>query len=444
MGISLSLEALCRATLLAIVALVSALGAQAAAEPRKQAKAVVHAPMAIEAMVLFDEVREAYPRLFGGALLTQTSGAYLYRLDAGSGNYVAMTATDIYLMGPVVGSLTTPVKYAALADFCAKPETARFCGFKHERSVTVDGIEREFIVYVPWKSRQVQNLPVVFMLHGTTGTGEEFYARSGWRELADTEGFIAVFPTALRHCLYEDDITVNGIFEPNERRTPTKWASGILGDPAKMPLCTVAQRVGLEPTALAAVSHPLADDLSYFDRMVDDLKQNFRADAKRIYVSGFSNGGQMTARLAAERSTTFAALASAAGNSYPGFAPAVRPPSFIYSVGELDDRYTEGLGIPTVPLTDMGASPLFANQIVEPFSTPLQLDRTSYTYSPATLFGTQMGVHSYRSSTAVPAAGNTLHVAVIAGLFHQYPNGDNHPVKMAELLWSFFKPLALP
>ena len=48
------------------------------------------------------------------------------------------------------------------------------------------------------------------------------------------------------------------------------------------------------------------------------------------------------------------------------------------------------------------------------------------------------------TSTAVPSQTNRLYVGVIDGLFHQYPNGINHPVKMAELLWSFFRTQVLP
>jgi polyhydroxybutyrate depolymerase len=394
--------------------------------------------------VLFDEAESVFGALFPGPQPNQTFGPYTYRYYPRTGNYLAVTASDIVLLGPVVGNSVNPVTYASLASFCGAPATAKFCGFKHRRTVMVDGIEREFIVYVPWKSRNVENLPVVFMLHGTSGDGEEFFSRSGWREMADSEGLIAVFPSSLRYCYFEDDVTVNGIFEPNERKTFSKWNAGKLGDPTKLPLCTAAQIATLPPATRAAVDHPLADDVAFFDRMVADLNQNFRVNPKRMYVSGFSSGGQMSTRLAMERSTVFAALASAAGGTWEPMPLAARPPSFIYSVGEVDPNVTSGWGIPSVPLTDLGASILFSNNIVAPLTTPLQLDRTRYSYGLTSLYGKQVSVHSYSSSTASPAAGNTLHIAVIEGATHEYPNGDNHPVKLPEVLWNFFKPLTLP
>jgi poly(3-hydroxybutyrate) depolymerase len=284
----------------------------------------------------------------------------------------------------------------------------------------------------------------VFMLHGTSGTGLEFFDRSGWRELADVEGFMAVFPTALRHCFYEDDETVNGIFDANERRTPTKWASGQLGDPSKMPLCTPAQVAQLPADTQAKVNHPLANDLGFFDAMVSDLGLNFAIDPKRLYVSGFSNGGQMSGRLAAERSTVFASLAAAAGPAYMPLPQAARPLSFIFTVGALDDRFTTPFGLPTLPMTDAGGSEAFKSVLVRPHTTPQRLSDTSYSFSVATLYQTPVSIYTYQTSLAQPAATNRLVVGIIGGATHQYPNGDNHPVKMAELLWTQFKTQVLP
>ena len=41
------------------------------------------------------------------------------------------------------------------------------------------------------------------MFHGSSGTGEQFLRTSGWREQADREGLIAVFPTGLRYRVLE-------------------------------------------------------------------------------------------------------------------------------------------------------------------------------------------------------------------------------------------------
>ncbi len=79
------------------------------------------------------------------------------------------------------------------------------CGHTHYLQPDVNGQQRDTIVYVSWRARQVAQAPVVFMLHGTDGNGGEFYNRSGWREKADAEGLIAIFPSALRHCYFQQD-----------------------------------------------------------------------------------------------------------------------------------------------------------------------------------------------------------------------------------------------
>src|SRR5215212_4696596 len=50
-----------------------------------------------------------------------------------------------------------------------------------------------------------------------------------------------------------------------------------------------------------------ADDVGFVDAMLADLRARLPLDTARLYASGFSNGGEFTARLAAERSDVFAA-----------------------------------------------------------------------------------------------------------------------------------------
>ena len=47
------------------------------------------------------------------------------------------------------------------------------------------------------------------------------------------------------------------------------------------------------------------------------------------------------------------------------------------------------------------------------------------------------------SSSAI-GANNTFHAVIIEGLEHEYPNGLNHPVRLADVLWQHFKNVTLP
>ena len=53
-------------------------------------------------------------------------------------------------------------------------EVSTFIG-KIRYTTVVDGITREYIVHVPEKYKGDIAVPLVFMLHGTSGSGDEFY-----------------------------------------------------------------------------------------------------------------------------------------------------------------------------------------------------------------------------------------------------------------------------
>jgi polyhydroxybutyrate depolymerase len=355
-------------------------------------------------------------------------------------------------------------------------------GLRQARQLTVATLVRDFVVYVP-KSARGTRAPVVFMLHGTSGDGPQFYNISGWRQKADAEGLITVFPSALTHCFYEDE-NRNGIFEePSpptaegptfEKKVTTKWAHGALGVASEMPLCTGAQIDALDNDAKEAlVRHPLADDVAFFDAMLDFLAANYPIDAKRVHVSGFSNGGQMAARLAMERSQRFAAATSNAGPLQVS-SVATRPISMIYAVGSMDDRYLPDPAcltvVPRAPscITElpMDATILQSAAIqgqIDGYLNALRLANT-YTFSEGwgecdatgscTVRATQaqcvnaadcrkLAKFAYTTSTV--GANNQFHFILIESATHQYPNGTNHELIMADYFWEdFFKNLALP
>ena len=45
----------------------------------------------------------------------------------------------------------------------------------------------------------------------------------------------------------------------------------------------------------------------------------------------------------------------------------------------------------------------------------------------------------FRYDTSSAGATNALRFVVIEDSGHQYPNGRNHPVVLADLLWQFFR-----
>ena len=72
----------------------------------------------------------------------------------------------------------------------------------------------------------------------------------------------------------------------------------------------------------------------------------------------------------------------------------------------------------------------------------VQLDNTRYTFAPTPVQGQLVPTFTY--SHSLVGATNSFTVAVIEGATHQYPNGTNHPLVMADALWSFFSRHSLP
>jgi polyhydroxybutyrate depolymerase len=284
-----------------------------------------------------------------------------------------------------------------------------------------------------------QAVPAVFMLHGTSGDGDKFYNISGWVEKAEAEGFVAVFPSALTYCLGDDE-DQDGAIEPDEFKVTTKWAAGALGTPV-MPLCSDEQIAALPPAKRDRIeTRVLRDDVAFVDAIVAALQVELPVDRRRLFVSGFSNGASMSGRLLIERSDAFAAFAMAAGLPVvPG--PAARPAPAVFTVGSLDDRFLVPLGLPSLPIDETFLDIPQVRDAMGRIALDLQLDDV-YTFAPAPVQGHPVPVFTFDQSLV--GAGNVFLVSVIEGAAHQYPNGTNHPMVMADALWSFFSRYSLP
>jgi polyhydroxybutyrate depolymerase len=282
------------------------------------------------------------------------------------------------------------------------------------RVLEVDGHPRRFVAYVP--RRRPARAPVVLMFHGSSGTGEQFLRISGWREQADATGLVAVFPTGLRYHVLDGD-----------REHATKWNGFEL-----------AGQVDLadKPPGYPADAPWPADDVGFTDAILADLEAQLPIDERRIFASGFSNGADFAARLAVERSTTFAAAGLVAGGLRTAQTPA-RPVPTSLVVGTLDEGVTAQSGVPELPLDPaelLALGPIAST--VDAHLATAGLARHPF----AALRG--------RRSTALrwPGTGDPLlRFTVLAGLHHHYPNGNgiSGGFRAAPEFWKFFRAAAL-
>lgn len=310
---------------------------------------------------------------------------------------------------------------------------------RYDQTIQVGDATREFVVYVPELAGGSAQVALVAMLHGTSGTGDEFYDKSGWREKADEEGFIVVFPTALVHCYHEDENSDGDFDDPSEREVTTKWDSGALGE--RLPLCTEEEIASLAPEKRALADHPLQDDMAFFHAMFDFLEANYSIDSKRIYVTGFSNGAQMAGRLSVEMSERIAAgAAHEAPLAVSG--PSTRPISVTVTYGNQDENYTRYNDGKPLPLDEsLLQYPQLKALFVDRWLAALQLADV-YEYSEGTISGERYVQFTYTTSTI--GADNLFQVIFIDNMTHEYPNGKNHPVVAANMLWEFFGQFQLP
>ena len=294
-----------------------------------------------------------------------------------------------------------------LAFVCAASAGAQT---RHDITMTVDSVPRQFILSRPGGTPPATGYPIVFMFHGTSGDGEKFYNISGWKEVGQAENFLTVFPSSLEYRFYDDS---------GKTTRTTKWKNA-------------------EAEEILVPGQYMKDDVHFVRTMIDTIASVFPIDRSRIYASGFSNGGCFVSKLAVDMSDVFAAIAPASGPMFPGdSAKPARNIPLAFIIGNKDDRVTTQLGWPEIPLND-SAKAVFAT-IMRRYTGTFGLSE-AYTEltTPITL--------TYRFTTPMPgAAASEFSFTLIKDMTHMYPNGANYPLSAAQQFWTFFKrnPLVL-
>ena len=139
------------------------------------------------------------------------------------------------------------------------------------RTVIHDGLVRDYIIHVP--SNINQDSPLVVVIHGYTSSAETIMTYSGMNDIANREGFIAVYPQGT---VGSDD---NTFFQ-----------------------------VGYDFHSDSTV-----DDVSFIRYLVNSLTQEFNLKRQKAFATGMSNGGDMAYLLACTSSDLFKAVASVTG-----------------------------------------------------------------------------------------------------------------------------------
>ncbi len=153
--------------------------------------------------------------------------------------------------------------------------------------ILVDGAKRKLITYIP-QNNSKEHMPVVIALHGGFATPKAMFRLANFKSLADKEKFIVVCPASKR--FWHDGADTKGI-----------------------------------------------DDVKFIDVLISHVVEKYNVDAQRIYVTGISNGGFMTTRLACQLSNRIAAIAVVAAtlDKEEGYEPK-KPMPVMYIHGTRD------------------------------------------------------------------------------------------------------------
>lgn len=240
--------------------------------------------------------------------------------------------------------------------------------------------------------------PLVVMLHGGYGDGEQAERAYQWDTEADRERFLVAYPDGLVRA----------------------WNAG---------------------TCCGFPAHANVNDVGFITGMVALIEQRIAVDPARIYATGLSNGAMLVLRLGCQ-TAVFAAIAPVAGTLLTDCAHAA-PTSVLQIHGTADDRvpYQGGPGKARAPNGTPhvnGPSVPSVNAVWR--SIDACAPQTSRTAGVLTI------------ETATCANGRRVELISVAGAGHQWPGSAPAPLlarlglvsapssalNATETIWQFF------
>ena len=146
-----------------------------------------------------------------------------------------------------------------------------------QQTLSWDGRERDYFLYLPPNLKPNQKYPAVVVLHGATANAQYAARMANFFEMARRDEAILVFPNG------------TGLY----RHAVLTWNA--------KHCCGYAKEHNI-------------DDLGFLSQMVEELIGNHSVDETRIYMTGISNGAMMAHWFACHHSEKVRAIAPVAGN----------------------------------------------------------------------------------------------------------------------------------
>jgi polyhydroxybutyrate depolymerase len=272
-----------------------------------------------------------------------------------------------------------------------------------EHTMSVDGMQRSYRVYRPASLPTGASAPLVVMLHGSLGTGQQAEDSYGWDCEADQGHFVVAYPDGYK-------------------RTWNASDGGCCGP--------------------AAAKH--LDDVGFITKLVKVISEEIPIDQSRIYATGISNGAAMAYRLACD-TNIFAAIGPDSANLL-GDCPSPAAISVIHIHGTADQTfpYAGGPG----KRDNGGTGPNPANTSGPPIPAMIGQWRTTDSCAPPT----QTTAGAVTTSLASCPNDRAVELITISGAGHQWPGapGPKGPISKSldppfpglnatDTIWQFFE-----
>jgi polyhydroxybutyrate depolymerase len=315
----------------------------------------------------------------------------------------------IWLVLAACGGETTSVPPDARSDAAPIDGSvdASTCGIrtgqrgKTNRAINAGGLDRTYIVYLPPDVDPKQPIPLVFVHHGYTMSGQEMFDITGYPALADAEHIALAFP--------------DGQAGPSSFGAPWNVGTDICPAGASEP-----------PSATG-------DDFALLDAIEADISADQCIDREHVFVTGFSMGGYFSHHAGCMR-PDIRAIAPHSGGAHPlDDCPSDHKPVIIFH-GTADAIVPNGCDDPSV------ASP----QGVTPSATAWAMKNGCS--GTVTKRDVQGGTCAYYDGC--PADGQVA-ICTFTAMGHCWAGGEGTSLyacgnyaKATTLEWAFFKQYA--
>ncbi len=298
------------------------------------------------------------------------------------------------MMTPHTTRSLLSITLAALGALAsATPAAAVYATGDNLRSLTHDTKLREYNLYAPASYDGLSPAPLIVDLHGASSNKDQQKGISGWNTKADALGLLVAYPQGLGDT----------------------WNAGV------------------------CCSGNTEDDVGFIRAMVDAIELEGNVDVGQVFVTGLSNGGAMTQRLACEAADVFTAAAPLAfPTPYTDFATQCLP------IQPIPVLLTMGLTDSVVPYTGGffgGAQASF------------QQWRTKNVCGPAPVEDHFVQGSAFCDTDTSCAGGTSIGLCSVTGVDFSPPldvfdghilylNADG--LVMADIIWDFFQTGTVP